>query len=332
MIAMSMYEFSSIRSSLARNYNKKSTYVILVLLFLVVCFLYIQSQFSTYLYEERIVIIEHGSSATAIAKELHRNGVISSPHLFILFHRLDNGVLKSGTYEFIEGRHQLGYVLQRLKQADYGDVYTRITIPEGSTIEDIVDIILDNDFDIDREVFMSLSKGKEGYLFPDTYFFLPFDTEEDIVVRLTTAFDTEYMELSEKFKPTASQEDILIMASLIEKEATRDMQEMKIVSGILWKRLREGIPLQVDAPFLYVQGKTSAQLRISDLREDGPYNTYTRTGLPIAPIANPGSMALEAAMDPVDSPYYFYLHGNDGVIRYGVTHDDHITNKQRYLR
>jgi len=323
---------TSINSYLARNYDKKSTYVLVVLLFFGALFLHVQTQLSSYINEEKIITIESGSSATTIAKQLNEHGIISSTYLFILLHRANNDVLKSGTYEFIEGRHTIAGVLKRLEDADYGDVFKKVTIPEGSTIQEIVDIFSSHEMKISPDTFINLSEGKEGYLFPDTYFFLPHDTEEDIIQRLEKAFDLEYEAKANEFNPRYSKEDIVIMASIIEKEATRDIQEMKLVSGILWKRLEEGIPLQVDAPFLYVEGKTSAQLRISDLRKDGPYNTYTRTGLPIAPIANPGSMALEAAMDPVSSPYYFYLHGNDGVIRYGVTHDDHITNKNRYLR
>ena len=118
------------------------------------------------------------------------------------------------------------------------------------------------------------------------------------------------------------------MASIIEKEATGDLNEQKKVSGILWKRLDEGKLLQVDAPFQYIHGEVNA----ADLRKDGPYNTYTRLGLTPTPIGNPGLSAIDAAINPVTSPHYFYLHGKDGQIHYGNTYNDHVNNINRYLR
>jgi UPF0755 protein len=110
-----------------------------------------------------------------------------------------------------------------------------------------------------------------------------------------------------------TENQIIIMASLLEKEAKNE-QEAKIISGILWTRIRAGLPLQVDAPFLYILGKTSEQLKMSDLQKDGPYNTYTRKGLPAGPIGNPGVAMIKAAIYPQASPYLYYLHGKDGVI------------------
>jgi UPF0755 protein len=120
------------------------------------------------------------------------------------------------------------------------------------------------------------------------------------------------------------------MASLLEKEA-RNATEAKTVAGILWKRISLGKPLQVDAPFLYVLGKTSAQLTTRDLTKDGPYNTYTRKGLPVGPIGNPGIAMIQAALNPIASQYLYYLHDRNGVIHYAKTYEGHLQNKKKYL-
>lgn len=312
--------------------KKRRAVLVLATLFVVSIFVYLNHMYMVNINRDVLVNIQQGTSTTAIAELLHEQGLIETPYIFKAYARLQNDTLKSGSYLFEAGRYGVSDVYTRIANADYGDVYTRITFPEGSTINEMVMILEASDLEFNAIEYRRLTQGKEGYLFPETYFLLPTDTEQEVYEKQRELFDDQYKELTREFPTSRSQSDIVNMAAIIEKEATGSLEEMKIVSGILWKRMREGIPLQVDAPFLYVLGKTSAQLTLSDLRADGPYNTYTRQGLPAGPIANPGKVALEAALDPVESPYYFYLHGNDGVIRYGVTHDDHINNRNRYLR
>jgi UPF0755 protein len=107
---------------------------------------------------------------------------------------------------------------------------------------------------------------------------------------------------------------------------------MQTIAGILWKRIEMGMPLQVDATLEYERGLGSAELTLDDLRTDTPYNTYTRKGLPPTPIANPGSVALSAALNPTASPYLFYLTGDDGTFHYAKDFEEHKRNKERYIR
>ena len=109
-------------------------------------------------------------------------------------------------------------------------------------------------------------------------------------------------------------------------------KDHKIISGILWKRIGMNMPLQVDAPFLYILGKTSAELTLADLKKDSPYNTYVNRGLPIGPIGNPGFSALRAAVFPASSPYLYYLSDNEGIMHYAKTFEEHKANKEKYLR
>jgi UPF0755 protein len=126
--------------------------------------------------------------------------------------------------------------------------------------------------------------------------------------------------------------DVISMASIIEEEA-RTEESRRIIAGILWKRLSIGMPLQVDAAFAFVNGKkASADLTLDDLKIESPYNTYVNKGLPPGPISNPGIATIRATITPIPSKYLYYLTDNDGVMRYGITHDDHVANKNRYLR
>jgi len=116
---------------------------------------------------------------------------------------------------------------------------------------------------------------------------------------------------------------------LIEKEVP-DSDDRKIVSGILWKRLELGMALQVDAVFPYITGKQKVLLE--DLKIDSLYNTYLHKGLPPGPISNPGLDAIDAARNPKESPYLYYLSGNDGKTHFAKTFSEHLRNKEKYLK
>lgn len=283
--------------------------------------------------EEKRITIPQGFSATRTAELLKTEGVIRSPLGFRFFYRSSSLSVKAGTYLFEEGTHKLSDVVQRLHSGDYGDVFIQITLREGISIKEMADIFEASSLtSFDKNIFLA-SVGNEGYFFPDTYLLLPETETEELINILTSAFDKKIEPLLPMIESSSrSLSDFVTMASLIEKEAGSNLREKKIVAGILWKRLDRGMLLQVDAPFVYYQGKGSHQLSIADLQTDHPYNTYTRIGLPPTPIGNPGLSALEAAILPESSPYFYYLHDTIGNIHYGVTHDDHVRNKQRYLR
>lgn len=278
---------------------------------------------------EKKITIEKGYSVTKTSDLLEQEGIIRSTLAFNILARFEGESIKSGKYIFEVGTIELQQVFNRLSSADYGDVYERFTIPEGSTNRQIADTLKMSSFEIDLEKFDVLTEGTEGYLFPDTYNFLPDTDVETIIDVMKSTFDTKIKSLElEITKSKRTLKDIIIMASLIEKEATGNIEEKKIVSGVLWKRLDQGMLLQVDAPFQYIHGV----VRAADLRKDGPYNTYTRLGLTPTPIGNPGLDSIIAALEPTSTRYYYYLHGKDGLIRYGVNYNQHINNINRYLR
>jgi len=180
---------------------------------------------------------------------------------------------------------------------------------------------------------MAVAEGQEGYLFPDTYFFPPDITPEGVVKIMKENFETKVRpELRDEILRQGKDfDEVIIMASLIEKEAA-DIEDAKIISDILWRRLEIGMGLQVDATLTYITGKPSHLLTEEDLAIDSPYNTYKYRGLPLAPIANPGLDAIKAAIFPEESPYLFYLHDKKSEPHYARTFEEHILNKQKYLR
>jgi UPF0755 protein len=116
------------------------------------------------------------------------------------------------------------------------------------------------------------------------------------------------------------------------EEEARTFATWQTIAGILWKRLDEGMPLQVDAVFPYIFGDRPYDLTNGDLLTDSLYNTYKYAGLPPGPITNPGVVAIRAAVTPIETPYWFYLSDADGNMHYAVTHDEHLQNREKYLR
>lgn len=279
--------------------------------------------------EQKIVIVPSGYSIIQTGNLLEENNIIQSGFGFRVLAQYNDISVKSGPYLFDTGNISLQNVIDRVSTADYGQVYETITIPEGSTNNQIAEIIKNSSFDFDQDVFNELTVDKEGYLFPDTYSLLPSSGTADIIKTMITEFDRIVADLESDIESSErTLQEIIIMASIIEKEATGDLDEKKTVSGILWKRIDEGMLLQVDAPFQYING----QVRAADLRIDGLYNTYTRAGLTPTAIGNPGLDSIIAALNPISSSYYFYLHAPDGQIHYANTYNGHINNINRYLR
>lgn len=280
---------------------------------------------------EVIISVPTGTSVSTIAEKLHDEQVITSPAVFKMFIEIVGGGIKAGDYMF-DQKISVVEVAHRLQSGKYGDSYLRVVIPEGSSNVQIAEIIKEKLPQFETEIFLQEARSLEGYLYPDTYFFFPSTTTENVLDVLTKAFIEQTSQLEEAFLASGkSREDIITMASILEKEATDRPGERAMVAGILWKRMEKGIPLQVDAPFLYLLGKTSSELTLDDLKINSPYNTYINKGLPPTPIGNPSIDAIKAALYPTASPYLYYLHDATGTIHYGRTHEEHVTNKRLYL-
>ncbi|HEY9585199.1 MAG TPA: endolytic transglycosylase MltG [Candidatus Paceibacterota bacterium] len=279
------------------------------------------------------ITVPSGASLYKIAELLKEKGVIRSEAAFTLTvrYRGAESRLLAGDYLFSSAL-SLSQVVGRLVGGVHGIERMRITIPEGTSVAGMGRIFKKTFLQFDDAQFVTLAGESEGYLFPDTYFFFSTATSGPIIDTLKKNFlektDLLYQEATANKK---SWSDLVIMASIIEEE-TVTPKDRRIVSGILWKRLAKKMPLQVDAPFAYDIGKNSETLTLDDLKIDSPYNTYRNYGLPPTPISNPGLDAIDAALHPETSPYFFYLSGKDGVIYYAKTFEEHKLNKERYLR
>ncbi len=280
----------------------------------------------------RIVTIPKSSGVSGTASILADRKIIKSPFLYKVYVTLLGGMhrVQAGDYLFDEPQ-SAWLVAYRTVHGIEGLERIKVTIPEGLASPDVARLIEKNIPGFARRKFLTLAQPLEGQLFPDTYFFYENTTPEEIVETLHKNFDSKTRSL--RLQNTISKRswsDILTMASIIEEEANNYL-DRRIISGILWKRIDAGMPLQVDAPFFYIFGKTSSELTRTDLATTSPYNTYNRKGLPIAPISNPGIDAISAAMNPEKNPYWFYLADSKGVTHYSATHDEHVEKKLKYL-
>jgi UPF0755 protein len=176
----------------------------------------------------------------------------------------------------------------------------------------------------------------EGVYYPDTYL-LPLDeSASQIAERFINHFNEKFAPLSDKFiakniKWTTG----LKIASLIAREAG-GVDDMKIISGVIWNRLDEGMPLQIDATMQYTLGKNEdgswwGNIDLSEKKKDSPYNSYLYKGLPPTPICSPNIDVIEAALDPAETDCLFYLHDSGGLIHCAKTYKEHIANIKKYL-
>lgn len=282
-------------------------------------------------YGTKILKIEEGQTLRDVSSSLKEEGLIRSKRLFEFSVSVlgDQTKILPGEYKFTKPEPVFMIAMHVLKGDIFSDV-VKITIPEGYTsfeISKLLDSKLEN---FDEKAFMTLAKNKEGYLFPDTYFIKMASSPESIIQKLSDEFDLKTKDLLSK-ETAQRKKEIIIMASILEKEA-KTPQEQKVISGILWKRIKEKMALQVDAPFMYILGKSSSELTLADLAITSAYNTYKNRGLPPTAISNPGIDAINAAKNPVSSPYYFYLHGDDGEIHYAKNFAEHKINKAKYIK
>lgn len=277
------------------------------------------------------VSVTSGSGLLQLSRSLEEEGVIRSSFWFrivAIFFKGERG-LQAGDYA-LNVPENVFKVARRVISGDYQIKRVKMTIPEGFTVKKISSLFNEEFTSFDKNLFESVAQ--EGYLFPDTYFINVNATATSTIRLLRDNFIRKIFYLMPEIEESGrSLEDIIIMASILEGEA-KTLEDRKIVSGILWKRLELGMPLQVDASFVYINGKTTKDLTLDDLKIDSPYNTYLYKGLPPTPISNPGLESISAAIHPTETKYLYFLTGTDGKMYYASTHDEHVRNKQKFLK
>lgn len=288
--------------------KKRSLNKIKYLLFLLVFILLLVSLKSP-LKEDKIIHISNNQNFNQIVNTLTKEKVINNSSLFNIFGKIFNLNIKTGDYLFKRNSSTLE-IFYQLVTRNHRISPIRITIREGLSNDKMADILEQKLTNFDKEVFLKKSEDKQGKLFPDTYFFFPLTTEEEIVKTLTDTFESKIKQLSLEINNSdRTLEEILIMASILEGEANGD-KDNKIISGILWKRLSVNMPLQVDVD-----------------RE-----TYDEKGLPEKPLNNPGLDSIKAALNPQESNYLYYLHDKEGKVYYAKSYEEHKRNINLYLK
>jgi UPF0755 protein len=268
-----------------------------------------------------------------IAARLETAGLIKNRIIFFLYTRL---------YRF-ENKIQAGnfnlspsMTAQEIAQnLTHGSFDIKILIIEGKRATEIAEILKEKIATYNPSWAYELVLN-EGYLFPETYYISKDASIERIIKQMRNTFDQNFAKIDiSNSKLTKSQ--IVILASLIEREAITDV-EKPIIAGILMNRLNAGIPLQVDATIQYAKGKNLSNgkwwepVMIEEYKSVvSDYNTYLHAGLPPGPISNPGLEALRAAAAPADTNYLFYLHDKNGQIHYAKTSSEHGANIEKYL-
>jgi UPF0755 protein len=282
--------------------------------------------------DRQIISIEKNTGLTHNAKLLARNNIIRSQFWYKVFVVLFGGHrnIKVGDYLFDEPQSAIR-VAYRTVHGVYGLPKIKVTLPEGTTAEEMAWILLKNIPGFNAPAFTSIATEHEGYLFPDTYFFYEGIDPDTVLDTLRSTFDEKIAPLQEEIKKSGhSLKEVITMASIVEREAATST-DRRIIAGILWKRMEIKMPLQIDAAFYYLLGKGSSQLTLDDLKLDSPYNTYTQLGLPPTPIANPGLAAIRDTLNPTESKYFYYLSDEHGITHYAETFEDHVENKRKHL-
>src|SRR3989344_3211408 len=280
-----------------------------------------------------LIEVPEGMPLSEIAELLKSEGVVRSSFVLraTIFLTGNQRNVHFGDYLFNKPRNVF-YVAFAIAKGEYGLEPMRVRVPEGATIREIAGLFGEKLQRFNTERFIREAEPMEGYLFPDTYFFLP-NANDDLVLRtMRENFDTNVASLEadiEEFERPL--EEVVIMASLLEREA-HNTRDRRMIAGVLWERLEKNMLLQVDAAFIYTLGKSTFDLTKADLAEaDNPYNTYVHKGLPPGPIGNPSLDSIRAAITPIYEGYVFYLADKYGVTHYCKTYECHLANKRKYF-
>lgn len=280
----------------------------------------------------QLVNVPEGATLSEISTLLEEADVVRSGNVFralvVLFGR-ERGA-HAGDYLFKEPQDVLS-IARSISTGAFGLEPERIRIVEGATTRSMAMIYANRLLRFDPERFLQLAQPHEGYLFPDTYFFLPNANEETVIRTMRENFNLHMEELQPIVaSSTRSLEEIIIMASIVEREA-HNTADRKMIAGVLWNRIARDMALQVDVTFLYTLGKNTFQLTREDLQSDSPYNTYKNKGLPPTPIGSPSLDSIRATLQPTKNDYLFYLADFDGVTHYSKTYAQHLRYKRMYL-
>ncbi len=282
------------------------------------------------------VVIPLGATFHETASILHEAGLVDNELVFDWYARyrhLDRSV-EAGAYQ-MDRSWNMDQLLRALQTAVPDEIF--VTIPEGYTIQKTAKR-LDTGGVIKGPEYIALASGStfddkfsfllgrpagaslEGFLFPDTYLVPKDATAKDLITLQLTQFGKVWTDArqAQAVQRKLNALQIVTMASLIEREARFDDDRAKVAS-VIYNRLAQGMLLQIDATVLYAKGVWQSTVTLADRKIDSQYNTYLHPGLPPGPIANPGAKALDAALNPAQTDYLYYLSDPQGHNHYART-------------
>ncbi len=267
-------------------------------------------------------VVNQGEGVGQIGARLEKNKLIKSQYYFIytvtrlnLSSKLQAGLFKLSPSQTPES------IAEKLAKGGSHDYWLKI---------------------IDGQRLLELSQkfppNLEGYLFPDSYLVPEYYDTAQILSLIKTNFDNKYSQASVGSTNKMTQAEIIILASILEREA-RSLNSKRQVAGVLLNRLRSGVALQVDASVQYARDSLVPHptdywkpIKKSDLAIKSPFNTYLYPGLPPSPICNPGYDSIYAALHPIENDYMYYITGNDNQMHYAKSLSEHNANIAKYLK
>jgi UPF0755 protein len=289
--------------------------------------------------KQTFFVVEKGSGVSRIAEQLYQNNLITNKLLFraIAKIRKQDKLIKAGEYQISDDINMLEFLDLLVK----GEVYQRsFTVPEGLTSWQVVNLL--NTIEALKGEIKTIPK--EGTLLPETYNFVLGDSKQNQIknmqVLMQETIDTLWEERSKNL-PIKTKEETIVLASIVEKE-TGIASERKKVAGVFINRLKKGMKLQTDPTVIYAltsgkiedkgMGPLGRRLLKKDLEVDSPYNTYKYTGLPPAPIANPGYQSIYAVLHPEEHDYLYFVANGEGGHLFAKTLEEHNKNVSKWRK
>jgi UPF0755 protein len=305
--------------------------------------------------------VKKGSSTKQIGQSLINDDVINSYWSFYFYVKFNNAgnKIQAGSYA-LDRNMTIAQIVDILTHGKVVPTDRRVTVVEGMTNKQLAaDLESRNIFTINQFTAATTNGSYsfayndiaanfhyEGFLFPDTYEITKDATVDQLIQKMLSNFQskiTDQMKADITAKKM-SLKDVIILASIIEKEVGRnkdtitadDITQMQVerglVASVFYNRLAAGMPLESDATVNYITGKADRSVTIADTKINSPYNTYKFAGLPPGPISNPGLNSIMAAIYPTKSDYLYFLNAPDGTAYFAKTLQQQLANKAKYLK
>jgi UPF0755 protein len=283
------------------------------------------------------VVIDPGTPLPKIGEKLRSAGLIDNPTVFELYVRLGGHRVQAGRYVIARPTTMASVVA--LLEHNQAAKQVSVTVPEGFTAKQI-GALLQGKGMFSADAYLSAQTGGtwsqdflagrpagsilEGYLFPDTYFFAPEATPQEVIdaqlKRFGEMVPAQKRGLADAHGVTFAQ--AVVLASMVEREAKLDSDRAQI-AAVFYNRLANGMALEVDATVLYAQGRISGDITDADKKVNSPENTYLHVGVPPLAISNPGIKSIDAVLTPASNNYLYYITDSAGRAHFSRTFPEH---------